>query len=97
MVDDDAGGAGGAGSPADRVTATLPGGGFVVLATAVTPELEARGWANDVVRQVQAAGGRVVRREEGLGLARFDTEDPHVCRLVVTWSDTDPDTAEPSS
>jgi hypothetical protein len=52
---------------------------------------------DDVVRQVQAAGGRVVRREEGLGLARFDTEDPYVCRLVVTWSDTDPDTAERSS
>jgi isoleucyl-tRNA synthetase len=36
-------------------TATLPGGGFVVLATAVTEELEAEGWARDVVRQVQDA------------------------------------------
>jgi isoleucyl-tRNA synthetase len=39
----------------ERATATLPGGGFVVLDTAVDEELAAEGWANDVVRQVQDA------------------------------------------
>jgi isoleucyl-tRNA synthetase len=33
--------------------AVLPGGGFVVLDTEVTPQLEAEGWARDVVRQIQ--------------------------------------------
>src|SRR5690606_38306822 len=33
----------------------LPGGGFVVLDTVVTPELEAEGLARDVVRAVQEA------------------------------------------
>jgi isoleucyl-tRNA synthetase len=41
--------------------AALPSGGFVILDTTVTPELEAEGWARDVVRQVQDA-----RREAGL-------------------------------
>jgi len=42
-------------------TAALPGGGVVVLDTAVTPELAAEGLARDVVRVVQQA-----RREAGL-------------------------------
>jgi isoleucyl-tRNA synthetase len=33
--------------------AVLPGGGFVVLDTALTPQLEAEGWARDLVRQIQ--------------------------------------------
>ena len=33
----------------------LPGGGFVVLDTAVTPELAAEGLARDLVRAVQQA------------------------------------------
>ena len=37
----------------DRAVAVLPGGGFVVLDTTVTPELEAEGWVRDVVRQIQ--------------------------------------------
>ncbi|MGJ7442886.1 isoleucine--tRNA ligase [Aquipuribacter sp. MA13-6] len=41
--------------------AALPGGGFVMLDTAVDEELEAEGWARDVVRLVQEA-----RREAGL-------------------------------
>jgi isoleucyl-tRNA synthetase len=45
-------------------TATLPGGGFVVLDTAVDEELAAEGWANDVVRQVQDA-----RKAAGLHVA----------------------------
>ncbi len=44
----------------DAVTA-LPSGGFVMLDTTVTAELEAEGWARDVVRLVQEA-----RREAGL-------------------------------
>ena len=42
----------------------LPGGGFVVLSTAVTPELAAEGLARDVVRAVQQA-----RRAAGLDVS----------------------------
>ncbi len=44
-----------------RAVAMLPAGGFVLLDTAVTPELAAEGLARDVVRAVQQA-----RREAGL-------------------------------
>ena len=47
-----------------RAVAMLPGGGFVVLDTAVTPELAAEGLARDVVRVVQQA-----RRDAGLHIA----------------------------
>lgn len=40
---------------ADSAVGVLPGGGFVVLATAVTPELAAEGLARDLVRAVQQA------------------------------------------
>ncbi|HEX4472545.1 MAG TPA: DUF5915 domain-containing protein, partial [Nocardioides sp.] len=43
------------------VTGLLPGGGFVVLDTHVTPDLEAEGVARDLVRAVQQA-----RRDAGL-------------------------------
>ncbi len=39
----------------DVAAAVLPGGGFVLLDTTVTPELEAEGFARDVVRAVQDA------------------------------------------
>ena len=42
----------------------LPGGGFVVLDTALTPELEAEGTARDLVRAVQQA-----RRDAGLDVS----------------------------
>ena len=42
----------------------LPRGGFVVLDTEVTPELEAEGVARDLVRSVQQA-----RREAGLDVS----------------------------
>ena len=44
-----------------HVTAMLPGGGFVVLDTEVTEELEVEGAARDLIRAVQQA-----RREAGL-------------------------------
>jgi isoleucyl-tRNA synthetase len=49
---------------ADASTATLPGGGFILLNTAVTPELTAEGLARDVVRVVQQA-----RRAASLGVS----------------------------
>ena len=36
--------------------------------------------------RIESFGGLVERREEGLGLATMDDEDPHVCRLVARWS-----------
>jgi isoleucyl-tRNA synthetase len=45
-------------------TATLPGGGFLLLDTEVTPELAAEGLARDVIRAVQQA-----RRSAGLDVA----------------------------
>jgi isoleucyl-tRNA synthetase len=49
---------------ADAATGMLPGGGFVVLDTVVTPELEAEGVARDLVRAVQQA-----RRDAGLDVS----------------------------
>ncbi len=46
---------------ADTALGMLPRGGFVVLDTAVTPELEAEGTARDLVRAVQQA-----RKDAGL-------------------------------
>jgi len=48
----------------DAAVATLPGGGFVVLDTTVTEELQAQGWVRDVIRTVQDT-----RRESGLGVS----------------------------
>ncbi|QBX54466.1 isoleucine--tRNA ligase [Nocardioides seonyuensis] len=50
-----------AGSDSGTATGVLPGGGFVVLDTVVTPELEAEGTARDLVRAVQQA-----RKDAGL-------------------------------
>ena len=50
-----------AGGGDDSATGMLPRGGFVVLDTALTPELEAEGVARDLVRAVQQA-----RRDAGL-------------------------------
>ncbi len=46
---------------ADSAVTVLPGGGFLVLDTALTPELEAEGVARDMVRAVQQA-----RKDAGL-------------------------------
>jgi isoleucyl-tRNA synthetase len=48
----------------ESATAVLPRGGFVVLDTAVTPELAAEGLARDLVRAVQQA-----RRDAGLDVS----------------------------
>jgi isoleucyl-tRNA synthetase len=58
-----------------RAVAMLPGGGFLILDTAVTPELAAEGLARDVVRAVQQA-----RRDAGL-----DVSD----RIVLTLAGGD--------
>ena len=50
--------------PAKRAAAVLHGGGFVVLNTEVTPELEAEGMARDMVRAVQQA-----RKDAGLNVS----------------------------
>lgn len=47
-----------------RAAAVLPGGGFVVLNTEVTPELEAEGAARDMVRAIQQA-----RKDAGLNVS----------------------------
>jgi hypothetical protein len=39
-----------------------------------------------VVQRIERHGGRVVDRVVGTGLAPLDHEDPHVCRLVATWT-----------
>ena len=42
-----------------------------------------------LVREIEAAGGRVVHREDGPGHDFLDQPDPHVARLEVRW-DPDP-------
>ncbi|GAA2120097.1 isoleucine--tRNA ligase [Nocardioides bigeumensis] len=53
-----------AGAGEGAATGVLPSGGFVVLDTVVTPELEAEGVARDVVRAVQQA-----RKDAGLDVS----------------------------
>ena len=59
-----------------RATAMLPGGGFIVLDTTVTAELEQEGLARDLVRAVQQA-----RRDAGL-------EVSDRISLTITGSET---------
>ena len=40
---------------------------------------------DEVVAEIEAAGGHVVHLEQGRGLAPFHDEDPHVCRVVAEW------------
>ena len=55
------------------MSAALPTGGFVILDTALTPELEAEGYARDAIRVVQDA-----RKSAG-----FDVADRIALKLVV--------------
>ncbi|MEV7691755.1 isoleucine--tRNA ligase [Microbacterium sp. NPDC089189] len=64
------------GRPEGEALSTLAGGGFVLLATATTPELEAEGLARDVVRAVQ----------ETRKAAGFDVSDR--IRLVLRFGET---------
>jgi isoleucyl-tRNA synthetase len=57
-------GAEGGSAAASSAVAVLPGGGFVVLNTEVTPELEAEGTARDMVRAIQQA-----RKDAGLNVS----------------------------
>ncbi len=65
----------GAADGKEHAVAVLPGGGFVLLDTRVTPELAAEGLANDLIRAVQQA-----RREAGLHISD---------RITLTLSLTD--------
>jgi hypothetical protein len=42
---------------------------------------------DDVARLIEEAGGTVLYRHAGLGLAKYKDEDPHVCRIVAAWSE----------
>jgi SAM-dependent methyltransferase len=39
-----------------------------------------------VIAEIEGYGGSVVHREQGRGLAPFETEDPRICRLIVRWT-----------
>jgi SAM-dependent methyltransferase len=41
---------------------------------------------DQVTRRIRRHGGEVVERVTGTGLAVFEGEDPHVCRLVAAWA-----------
>ncbi len=72
---------------ADQAIGVLTGGGFALLDTTLTPELEAEGLARDVVRAVQQA-----RREAGLDVSdriRLTVAaDEAVWSAVVAHQDT---------
>lgn len=40
-----------------------------------------------VVAEIEQAGGHVIESVTGRGLARFEAEDPQVCRVVAAWAD----------
>jgi len=67
-----------AGRPGGEALAVLPGGGFVLLDTETTPELEAEGLARDVIRAIQdtrRAAGFDVSDRIALRLAFGDADD----------------------
>ncbi|QJU53281.1 isoleucine--tRNA ligase [Herbiconiux sp. KACC 21604] len=68
------------GSGGSTALALLPGGGFVLLDTTLTPELEGEGLARDVIRAVQDA-----RKSAG-----FDVSD-RIALDLVFFSDADAD------
>ena len=65
------------GRPAGEAIATLPGRGFVILDTQITPELEAEGLARDVIRAVQDTRKK----------ADFDVSDR--IRLAIAFDSAD--------
>ncbi|MDN4640184.1 isoleucine--tRNA ligase [Agreia sp. PsM10] len=75
-----------AGDGSHAALALLPGGGFALLDTATTPELEAEGLARDMIRAVQDA-----RKSAG-----FEVSDRIVLDLVF-FSDADADALRQAS
>lgn len=78
--------------PTHDALALLPGGGFVVLDTKITPQLEAEGLARDIIRAVQDArksAGFAVSDRITLDLVFFSSEDANALKGV-----TDVDIAE---
>ncbi|MDQ1575640.1 MAG: isoleucyl-tRNA synthetase, partial [Microbacteriaceae bacterium] len=72
-----------------RALALLPGGGFVLLDTTTTPELEAEGLARDVIRAAQdtrRAAGFDVSDRIRLDLVFFSDED---ARAVASVTEVD--------
>jgi len=61
------------GGKADEAGAVLPSGGFVLLNTALTPELEAEGYARDLIRLIQDE-----RKNAGLNVGDRITLTAHV-------------------
>ena len=77
---------------AERALALIPGGGFVLLDTHTTPELEAEGLARDVIRAVQdtrKAAGFDVSDRIALALVFFEEADSFAIRSVGAVSIAD--------
>ena len=71
------------GRPEGEALAVLPAGGFVLLETATTPELEAEGLARDVIRAIQdtrKGAGFAVSDRIALSLSFADDEDAAAVR-----------------
>jgi isoleucyl-tRNA synthetase len=78
------------GRPEGEALSVLPGGGFVLLETATTPELEAEGLARDVVRAVQdtrKAAGFEVSDRIALTLRFSDAADGAAVRAAFHVAD----------
>lgn len=78
------------GRPEGEALALLPAGGFVLLDTATTPELEAEGLARDVIRAVQdtrKAAGFDVSDRIRLHLAFSSEADAEAVRLAFAAAD----------
>lgn len=78
------------GRPEGEALALLPSGGFVLLDTATTPELEAEGLARDVIRAVQdtrKAAGFDVSDRIRLSLAFADEDDAAAVRSAFDVAD----------
>jgi isoleucyl-tRNA synthetase len=74
-------------SAGNTALALLPGGGFALLDTAMTPELEAEGLARDVIRAIQdtrKAAGFDVSDRINLDLVFFAEADAAALRSVST-------------
>jgi isoleucyl-tRNA synthetase len=74
----------GDGAEGARALALLPAGGFVLLETATTSELEAEGLARDLIRAIQdtrKSAGFDVSDRINLDVVRFSEDDAHALQL----------------